>query len=137
MSTVSQGAAVAITAILDLQLRAESLETAHKVIHATLTDTRAVPGCPAHVVLYEKWESIEHDRAYRAWRASADALASNDLPRCRSGHDVAGTTATAGVCGADRPLRPHAPAQGHGPPREPRPAPTPMSARLPDAVVPE
>ena len=27
---------------------------------------------PAHVVLYETWESIEHDRAYRAWRASAE-----------------------------------------------------------------
>jgi heme oxygenase (mycobilin-producing) len=74
---------VAITAILDLQLRADSLETAHDVLHATLTDTRAFPGClsvtvlvdsadPAHVVVYETWESIEHDRAYRAWRATPD-----------------------------------------------------------------
>jgi len=73
---------VAITAILDLQLKADSLETAHEVLHQTLTDTRAFPGCldvtvlvdsddPAHVVVYESWESIEHDRAYRAWRASA------------------------------------------------------------------
>ena len=71
------------TAILDLQLKADSLEIAHEVIHATLTDTRAFPGCldvtvlvdsddPAHVVVYETWESIEHDRAYRAWRASAE-----------------------------------------------------------------
>jgi heme oxygenase (mycobilin-producing) len=83
MSTVSQGAAVAITAILDLQLKADSLDAAHKVLHATLTDTRAFPGCldvtvlvdsddPAHVVVYETWESIEHDQAYRAWRASAE-----------------------------------------------------------------
>ena len=83
MITVSGGAAVAITAILDLQLKADSLATAHKVLHATLTDTRAFPGCldvtvlvdsddPAHVILYETWESIEHDRAYRAWRASAE-----------------------------------------------------------------
>jgi heme oxygenase (mycobilin-producing) len=74
---------VAITAILDLQLRHESLETAPAVLHATLTDTRAFPGClgvtvlidsddPAHVILYESWESLEHDRAYRAWRASAE-----------------------------------------------------------------
>jgi heme oxygenase (mycobilin-producing) len=74
---------VAVTAILDLQLKADSLETAHKVIHATLTDTRAFPGClgvtvlvdsddPGHVVVYETWESVEHDRAYRAWRASAE-----------------------------------------------------------------
>jgi quinol monooxygenase YgiN len=74
---------VAITAILDLQLKADSLATAHEILHATLTDTRAFPGCldvtvlvdsddPAHVVLYETWESIEHDQAYRAWRASAE-----------------------------------------------------------------
>ena len=74
---------MAITAILDLQLKADSLETAHEVIHATLTGTRAFPGCldvtvlvdsddPAHVVLYESWESIEHDRAYRAWRATPE-----------------------------------------------------------------
>jgi quinol monooxygenase YgiN len=80
---MSQGAAVAIIAILDLQLKAGSLESAHEVLHATLTGTRAFPGCvgvavlidsddPAHVVLYETWESIEHDRAYRAWRASPE-----------------------------------------------------------------
>ena len=74
---------MAIAAILDLQLKADSLETAHKVLHATLTGTRAFPGCldvtvlvdsddPAHVVVYETWESIEHDRAYRAWRASPE-----------------------------------------------------------------
>jgi heme oxygenase (mycobilin-producing) len=81
--TVPEGAAVAITAILDLQLKPESLEAAHKVIHETLTATRARPGClgvtvlvdtndPAHVVAYETWESIEHDRAYRAWRATPE-----------------------------------------------------------------
>ena len=74
---------MAITAILDLQLKAESLESAPQILHATLTDTRAFPGCrdvtvlidsadPAHVVLYETWESVEHDDAYRAWRASPD-----------------------------------------------------------------
>ena len=74
---------VAITAILDLQLKADSLEDANEALHATLTDTRAFPGClgvtvlvdsddPAHVVVFETWESVEHDRAYRAWRASAE-----------------------------------------------------------------
>ena len=74
---------MATIAILDLQLKAGSLETAHKVIHATLTDTRAFPGClsvtvlidsddPVHVVVYEIWESIERDRAYRAWRATPE-----------------------------------------------------------------
>jgi quinol monooxygenase YgiN len=74
---------VATNAILDLQLKADSLETAHQVIHTTLTATRAFPGCldatvlvdtadPAHVVVYETWESIEHDQAYRKWRAAPE-----------------------------------------------------------------
>ena len=74
---------MAITSILDVQLKADSLENAHAILHATLTGTRAFPGClgvtvlidsddPAHVVLYESWESIEHDRAYRAWRATPE-----------------------------------------------------------------
>ena len=74
---------VAITAILDLQFKDNSLETANQALHATLTDTRAFPGClgvtvlvdrddPTHVVVFETWESLEHDRAYRAWRASAE-----------------------------------------------------------------
>ena len=74
---------MAIVAILDLQLKAESLDAAPGIIHQTLTDTRAFPGCldvtvlvdsddPAHVVVYETWESIEHDRAYRAWRATPE-----------------------------------------------------------------
>jgi heme oxygenase (mycobilin-producing) len=74
---------VAIIAILDLQLKPESLESAPQTLHATLTVTRAFAGClnvtvlndtadPTHVVVYETWESVEHDRAYRAWRASAE-----------------------------------------------------------------
>ena len=27
---------------------------------------------PAHVVAYETWESVEADRAYRAWRATPE-----------------------------------------------------------------
>jgi quinol monooxygenase YgiN len=74
---------MAITAILDLQLKPEALETASEVIHETLAATRAFPGCyhvavlvdsddPAHVILYETWESVDHDRAYRAWRATPE-----------------------------------------------------------------
>ena len=74
---------MAITSILDLQLNADSLENAHTIIHEILTDTRAFAGClgvtvlidnadPAHVVLYETWESVEHDSAYRAWRATPE-----------------------------------------------------------------
>lgn len=73
-----------VVALLDLQLKADSLATGIEVIHQTLTGTRAFAGClgvavlvdnkdPAHVVLYETWESAEHDRAYREWRAGAGA----------------------------------------------------------------
>jgi quinol monooxygenase YgiN len=76
---------MATTAILDLQIKADSLEGAHEVIHTTLTSTRAFPGClgatvlvdsadPAHVIVYENWESIEHDQAYRAWRATPEGV---------------------------------------------------------------
>ncbi len=81
---------MAITATLDLQLKADSLESAFKVINETLVATRAFPGClgvsvlvdsadPAHVVVLESWESIEHDRAYRDWRASGDPAAASGL----------------------------------------------------------
>jgi quinol monooxygenase YgiN len=74
---------MAITSILDLQLKADSLDAAHQVLRETLVATRKFPGCldvtvlvdnddPAHVVLFEKWESVDHDRAYRAWRATPD-----------------------------------------------------------------
>ncbi|MGD0245948.1 MAG: antibiotic biosynthesis monooxygenase family protein [Streptosporangiaceae bacterium] len=74
---------MATIAILDLQLKTDALETAHEVIHTTLTATRSFPGClsatvlvdsgdPAHVIVYETWESIEHDQAYRAWRATPE-----------------------------------------------------------------
>ena len=70
---------MAVTALLDLQLKPDSLETAYAILHTTLTGTRAFPGCvgvtvmvdskdPAHVVVHETWESIERDKAYRAWR---------------------------------------------------------------------
>jgi quinol monooxygenase YgiN len=74
---------MAISAILDLRIKPEALETAPAVLHATLTDTRKRPGClgvtvlvdsadPAHVVLYELWDSVESDRAYREWRKTPE-----------------------------------------------------------------
>lgn len=76
-----------VFALLDLQLKADSLDTGMDALHQTLTDTRAFAGCltvdvlvdskdPAHVVVYEVWESADHDRAYREWRAGQGASAS-------------------------------------------------------------
>ncbi len=53
------------------------------MIHATLTATRAFPGClgvsvlvdsadPAHVLVLETWESPAADNAYRQWRATPE-----------------------------------------------------------------
>ena len=72
-----------VTAILDLQLKADALDRANDVMRETLTATRAFPGCldvtvlvdlgdPTHVAVYEQWESLEADAAYRKWRASAE-----------------------------------------------------------------
>jgi heme oxygenase (mycobilin-producing) len=78
-----EGAAVPVTAILDLQLKADALDRANDVMRETLTATRAFPGClgvtvlvdqadPAHVAVYEQWESPEADAAYRKWRATEE-----------------------------------------------------------------
>ena len=72
-----------VTAILDLQLRADALDRANDVMRETLTATRAFPGClsvtvlvdradPTHVAVYEQWESTEADAAYRRWRATEE-----------------------------------------------------------------
>jgi heme oxygenase (mycobilin-producing) len=74
---------VALTATLDLRLKADNLDSAFEVIHETLTATRAFAGCldvsvlvdsadPAHVVVLETWESAEADSAYRKWRATPE-----------------------------------------------------------------
>ncbi len=74
---------MAITALLELTLRPESVADAPEVIRETLTATRAFPGClkvdvlidaadRTHVVVVEEWESLEHDDAYRAWRATPE-----------------------------------------------------------------
>jgi quinol monooxygenase YgiN len=75
---------VPVIALLDLQLKADAVESALEVLHETLAGTRAFAGClsvsvlvdtedPAHVVLHERWDSVEHDREYRKWRAGAGA----------------------------------------------------------------
>ena len=72
-----------ITAILDLHLKADALDRANDVMRETLTATRAFPGClgvtvlvdqadPAHVAVYEQWESDEADAAYRKWRTTEE-----------------------------------------------------------------
>jgi heme oxygenase (mycobilin-producing) len=74
---------VAITAILELTIKPESLDGALGVIDEVLVKTRAFDGNlgvdvvvdvddPGHVVLVEHWESLAADDAYRAFRATPE-----------------------------------------------------------------
>jgi len=79
-----------VTAHLDLNLKAEALPTAPAVLRDILSDTRAFDGClgadvlvdskdPAHFLVVEQWVSMEHDAAYRAWRAGEGASGLGEL----------------------------------------------------------
>lgn len=72
-----------ITALLELTLTADSVADAPMVLAKTLEATRAFAGNegidvlhditdPTHVVVIERWTSLEHDDAYRAWRATPE-----------------------------------------------------------------
>lgn len=72
-----------VTALLELRLRADRLDDSQEVIGAVLKDTRAFDGNqglevlvdvddPAHVTIVEHWASLEHDTAYREWRATPE-----------------------------------------------------------------
>ncbi|MRJ75889.1 antibiotic biosynthesis monooxygenase [Aeromicrobium sp. SMF47] len=71
---------MAITATLELRFKPELLDEARTVLRRVLEETRAFDGNqgvdvlvdredPAHWVAYERWESEEHDAAYREFRA--------------------------------------------------------------------
>ena len=72
-----------ITSLLELSLQPGRLREAMAVVDQTLVATRAREGNlgvdvmvdtadPAHVVVVERWASLAHDDAYRAWRATPD-----------------------------------------------------------------
>ena len=74
---------MSITALLELRLKPESPEDSYPVITTTLAHTRAFAGNtgvevvidandPAHVLIIERWESMDADTAYRAWRATPE-----------------------------------------------------------------
>lgn len=70
-----------VTVILELRLKPESVAAARDVMGRALQDTRAFPGNmgtevlvdqddEGHWLIYERWETVEHDDAYRAFRAA-------------------------------------------------------------------
>ncbi len=73
-----------LTALLDLRIQQDVLDTAHEAIKEILAGTRGFPGClgvqvfsdmvdPSHLLVIETWASAEDDAAYRAWRAGEGA----------------------------------------------------------------
>ena len=72
-----------ITALLELTLKAEQVADAPRLLTETLEATRAFAGNqgvevlydvtdPGHVVVIERWASLDDDDAYRAWRATPE-----------------------------------------------------------------
>jgi quinol monooxygenase YgiN len=85
---------MAITSLLDIQIRPDAPADAEARITAVLADTRARPGLvsadvvrdvddPRHLVVIEIWESLEADDAYRAWRATPEGA--NELRELAGG----------------------------------------------------
>lgn len=78
-----------ISVILELKLKPESVPAARDVMRRALQDTRAFDGNlgtdvlvdeddEAHWIVYERWETVEHDEAYRRFRAGEGQL--TELP---------------------------------------------------------
>ena len=85
---------MAVTSILDLQIKPDEVDAAKALLERVLEQTRAFDGClgvevvqdvrdPAHLIAIERWESVEKDDAYRAWRAGEGAI--TDLPPLLAG----------------------------------------------------
>ena len=78
-----------VTVLLDLKFKAESLSEGTEIFRRELVKTRAFDGNlvtdvlvdsvdETHWVIYELWESVEADDAYRAFRAGEGKI--SDLP---------------------------------------------------------
>jgi quinol monooxygenase YgiN len=78
-----------VTVTLELRLKPDAVEAARQVMGRALKDTRAFAGNirtdvlvdqddEAHWLIYELWESVEHDEAYRRFRAGEGKL--TELP---------------------------------------------------------
>jgi quinol monooxygenase YgiN len=71
---------MAVTVLLELRLKPDAVAAARELMARTLRDTRAFDGNlrtdvlvddddEAHWIIYELWDSVEHDEAYRRFRA--------------------------------------------------------------------
>ena len=76
---------MSITVTLELRLKPESVPAARDVMRRALQDTRAFDGNlgtdvlvdqddEAHWLIYDCWDTVEHDEAYRSFRAGEGRL---------------------------------------------------------------
>ncbi|MFD4295206.1 putative quinol monooxygenase [Rhodococcus sp. NPDC058505] len=76
---------MALIAVLELTFKPDALDAARAVMGRVLTETRAFDGClgvdavidatsPNTWRFIERWESAEHDAAYRRFRAGEGAI---------------------------------------------------------------
>lgn len=97
---------MALTVLLELQLKPEAAAAAPAMLREILAQTRAFDGClgvdvlvdttnASHVILLERWASAEADAAYRHWRDGAGAtelgslLASApQITQCETASDI-------------------------------------------------
>jgi quinol monooxygenase YgiN len=74
---------VPVAALLEFRFKPDVVEQVHGALSRTLAVTRQFDGCrridvlvddadPSRYLLVEVWDSMEHDAAYRAFRASPD-----------------------------------------------------------------
>ncbi|QUR68870.1 putative quinol monooxygenase [Mycobacterium spongiae] len=78
-----------VTVTLELRIKPDEVSAAREVLGRALVDTRAFAGNlktdvlvnsddETHWLVYELWESVEHDEAYRRFRAGEGQL--TELP---------------------------------------------------------
>jgi quinol monooxygenase YgiN len=76
---------MSITVTLELRIKPDEVSAAREVMGRALQDTRAFDGNlrtdvlideddEAHWLIYELWETVEHDEAYRRFRAGEGRL---------------------------------------------------------------
>ncbi|BDB43286.1 MULTISPECIES: putative quinol monooxygenase [Mycobacterium] len=76
---------MSVTVILELRFKPESVSAGRELMGRALQDTRAFGGNlqtdvwideddEAHWLIYEVWESVDHDEAYRRFRAGEGRL---------------------------------------------------------------
>ncbi|TAM71582.1 antibiotic biosynthesis monooxygenase [Mycobacterium sp.] len=74
-----------VTVILELKFKPDEVAAGRELMGRALQDTRGFDGNvrtdvlvdeddEAHWLIYEIWDSVEHDEAYRAFRAGAGKL---------------------------------------------------------------